>query len=127
MIMYGWKPYKDSGEFIEWRKREHNKIADCIANFTLKSKHSFSHRNEELLAAIRRGNANILTFSDGGYWAEDNLAVGAWVSYVLSGHWGDSGVHLLAAEGIFIDTPANAFLAEMIAAESALSFMHSLV
>ena len=49
------------------------------------------------------------------------------MSYVLGGHWGDSGVHLLAAEGILIETPANAFLAEIIAAESALSFMHSLV
>ena len=91
MIMSGWKPYKDSGKFIEWRKREHNKVADCIANLTLKSKHSFAHRNEELLVAIQPGNANFLTFSDGVYWAEDNLAAGAWVSYVLGGHWGTAG------------------------------------
>ena len=63
----------------------------------------------------------------GGYWPEDNQAAAAWASYVPGGHWGDSGVHLLAAEGILIETPANAFLAEMIVAESALSFMYSLV
>ena len=48
------------------------------------------------------------------------------MSCVLGGHWGDSGVHLLATEGFFINTPANAFFAENIAAESALSFLHSL-
>ena len=51
-------------------------------------KKPFSYRNKELEAATRAGNATILTFSDGGYWAGDNLAAGAWVSYVLGGHWG---------------------------------------
>ena len=39
MIMAGWKPYKDYGNFIEWRKSEFNKVADCVANLTLKNKH----------------------------------------------------------------------------------------
>ena len=113
---------------MEWRQRDHNKVADHIANLTMEFNRPFSHRNKELIAAIRPGSANVLTFSDGGYRAEDNLASGAWVSYVLGGHCGDesSGVHLLAAEGILIDTPATAFLAELIAAESGLSFLHGL-
>ena len=88
----------------------------------------FSYRNSELLRAISFGNANILTFSDGGYRPADNLAAGAWVSYVLGGHWGggETDVHLLAAEGILIEAPATAFLAEVIAAESAMSFIREI-
>ena len=50
------------------------------------------------------------------------------MAYVLGGHWGegDQDVHLIATEGIFIDSRATAFFAEMTAAESALSFVHTL-
>ena len=87
-----------------------------------------SYRNENLIETIRPGNANILLFSDGGFWEDEGLASAAWVAYVLGGHWGDDDgvVHLLATEGVFIESNATSFLAEMMAAESALSFMHSL-
>ena len=94
----------------------------------MKHRKSFSYRNDELIAAIKPGNANILLFSDGGSWEDDAIASAAWVAYVLGGHWGegDSDVHLLATEGIFINIRTTAFVAEMTAAESALSFAHTL-
>ena len=46
----------------------------------------------------------------------------------LWGHWGggEEDVHLLAAEGILIEAPATAFLVEVIAAESAMSFIREI-
>ena len=95
---------------------------------TMKCRKFFSYRNDELIAAIKPGNANILLFSDGGSWEDDAIASAAWVAFVLGGHWGEGNqdVHLLAAEGIFINSSTTAFVAEMTAAESALSFLHEI-
>ena len=59
-VQAGWKPFKDSGDFIEWRLRKFNKIADHVANLTMDNRKSFSWRNTDLLEAIRPGNCNIL-------------------------------------------------------------------
>ena len=71
----------------------------------MKHRKSVSYRNNDHIAAIRPGNANILLFSDGGSWEDVAIASAAWVAYVLGGRWGDKGtdVHLIAAEGLFLD------------------------
>ena len=127
-VQTGWKPFKNSGDFIEWRLRKHNKIADHVANLTMDNRKSFSWRNEILLEAIRPGNCNILIFSDGGTRPADSVASGGWVAFVLGGHWGegDDAVHLLATGGVFINQRVSAFQAEITAAESALDFVRSL-
>ena len=121
--------FKNSGDFIEWRLRKHNKIADHVANLTMDHRKSFSWRNTDLLETIRPGNCNILIFSDGGARHVDSIAPGGWVAYVLGGHWGEENeaVHLLASEGVFINQWVSAFHAELTAAESALNFVRSLV
>ena len=127
-VKAGWKPFQDCDNFLEWRRRRYNKIADHIANESMKHRKSFSYRNKELLHAIKPGNANILVFSDGGAWETDAIASSGWVAFVLGGHWGDdkNEAHFLAAEGIFINSRISAFQAELTAAESALEFISSL-
>ena len=129
IVKAGWRPFNDSENFMEWRRREFNKVADHVANETIKHRKSFSYCNKDLREAIRPGNANILVFSDGGAWAEARVGASAWVAYVLGGHWGsgDRDVHLLAAEGLYLDFPVTAFHTELIAAESALSFVSKLI
>ena len=128
IVKAGWQPFIDHEDFLEWRRREHNKIVDHIANESMKFRKSFSYRNKELLQAIRPGNANILVFSDGGSWETDAIASGGWVAFVLGGHWGENKneAHFLAAEGIFIDSRISAFQAELTAAESAIEFICTL-
>ena len=129
LVKAGWEPYKEHGNFLEWRYREHNKVADWIANQTMKTKKSFSYRNDRLKAAFNGGgNANVLIFSDGGSWLEDSIAASAWVAFILGGPWGDKAddVHLLAAEGKFINARVSAFQAELTAADSALAYLHEL-
>ena len=88
----------------------------------------FSYRNDRLLEAIRSGNANVLVFSDGGSRPGHSVASGGWVAFVLGGHWAeqDNSAHLLASEGIMIDSAVSAFQAEIAAAASALDFIRSL-
>ena len=128
MVMADWRPFHDAGCFVEWRRREHNRVADFAANATMDDGQNFSYRNHELMHAIQAGNANILTFSDGGYRPREKVSAGAWVSYVLGGHWGSEStdVHLLAAEGIVIDNPTSAFFAELVAAGSAFAFLRQI-
>ena len=124
----GWKPHKDSKNFLEWRYRRFNKQADHIANMTMLNRKSFSYRDTRLIEAIKPGNANILIFSDGGFWEHDGIGSAAWLAYVLGGRWGDqdTDVHLIASEGIFLESNVTSFKAEMIAAESAVIFLNSL-
>ena len=80
------------------------------------------------MEAIRPGNGNVLVFSDGGSRPSGSIAAAGWIAYVLGGVWGseDNSVHLLASEGILIETAVSAFQAELTAAESALNFIRSL-
>ena len=128
IVKAGWLPHMDHDNFLEWRRREHNKIADHIANESMKFRKSFSYRNQEFLHAIRLGNANTLVFSDGGSWETEAIASAAWVAFVLGGHWGENKneAHFLAAEGIFINSRISAFQAELTAAASALEFICAL-
>ena len=82
-VKAGWKPFQNFDNFLEWRRRKYNKIADHIANESMKHRKSFSYRNYELLHAIRPGNANILVFSDGGSWETEAIASSGWVAFVL--------------------------------------------
>ena len=89
---------------------------------------SFSYGDNRIIEAIRLGNANILVFSDGGFWEREGIGSESWIAYALGGLWGDrdDDVHLIASEGIFLDSNVTSFKAEMVAAESAISFLHTL-
>ena len=127
ILKTGWPPYKDSQHFIEWRRRCYNKQADHIANMTMLHTKSFSYRDMRIIDAIKPGNANILVFSDGVYCESDGIGSGGCIAYVLGAFWRDQDddVHLIASEGIFIDSNVTSFKAELIAAERAISFLHS--
>ena len=118
----------EGGDFLEWRRREYNKLADNVCNLVMDQRQTFSYRNRDLMEAIRPGNGNVLVFSDGGSRPGSSIAAAGWIAYVLGGVWGceDDSVHLLASEGILIGTAVSAFQAELTAAESALDFIRSL-
>ena len=125
LVKSGWRPFCVEDNFLEWRRRRFTKTADHIAGEAMKHRKSFSHRNQALIDAIKFGNANILMFSDGGACPEREIGAAGWVAHVLVGHCGSDtqDVHLLAAEGIFLNRPTTAFLAEMTAADSAIKFV----
>ena len=118
----------EGGDFLEWRPRRFNRLADNVANRVMDHRQSYSYRNSKLSDAIRPGNGNILVLSDGGSRPCSSVAAGGWIAYVLGGHWGeeDNTAHLLASEGILIHSAVSAFQAEITAAESAFEFMRSL-
>ena len=95
MLKSGWKPYKDSQDFSEWRFRHFNKQADHIANMTMKVKKSFSYRDSRLIETIRPGNANILIFSDGGFREHEGIGSAAWIAYVLGRNNKNTHTHTL--------------------------------
>ena len=61
--------------------------------------------------------------------ANMRMASAGWVAFVLGGHWGagETDVHLLALEGIYIDEKISAFQAEATATDSAMSFVQTLL
>ena len=124
----GWRPIIEGGDFLEWRPRRYNQLADNVCNLVMDHRQTYSYRNSELMEAIRPGNGNILVFSDGGVRPDSSIASAGWIAYVLGGIWGeeDNTVHLLASEGILIHSAVSAFQAEITAAESALDFIRSL-
>ena len=95
---------------------------------TMMGRKSLTYRDTRLIEAIKPCSANILIFSDGGFWEHDGIGSAAWIAYVLGGRWGvqDTDVHRIASECIFLETNVTSFKAEMIAAESAVAFLKSL-
>ena len=66
-----------------------NKQADHIANMTILHQKSFSHRDEDLIAAVKSGYGNVVAFSDGGFWDSGGGRAGGWLALALGGMWGE--------------------------------------
>ena len=60
---------------------------------------SFAFIGYRLVEASGPGSANILIFSDGGFWEYEDIGSAGWLAFVLRGHWGDQDddVHLIAS------------------------------
>ena len=41
LITFAWRPYDDADYFVEWRNREHDRVADYAANATLNQGSNF--------------------------------------------------------------------------------------
>ena len=70
---------------------------------TMLHRKSFSYRTSDLINATRPGNANVLVFSEGGFWEHEGIGAAAWIAYALGGYWGDrpEDARLIASEVFF--------------------------
>ena len=84
LLSSGWRPQRSSDNFVHWRKREHNKLADYICNRTMDEARDWQWQSPELLATLagtgRKGiNCRLLGFSDGGRHENRGGAAAAWI------------------------------------------------
>jgi len=89
------------------------------------NKKSSVYRNSRLIDVVRHGMSISLSSAK---VASGSVGSGGCLAYALGGAWGDEDdvVHFISSEGIFLTSNASSFKAEMIAAESALTFLQSL-
>ena len=61
----GRSPLRDTAGPVEWRKRDQNKVADFLCNYTMNTSHSW-RQTWSLRDDFDIDEANLLIFSDGG-------------------------------------------------------------
>ena len=118
----GARPQQDHLDFITWRKRDWNKLADHLVNVTMDHKSSWNWQDEAFIKALPRDFSQIrlLCFSDGGLRASTGAAASAWVAFISC----DYGWRLLAKGGVHYSRNmcASSFIAEALALDSCLAF-----
>eukprot|EP00973_Karenia_brevis_P030141 4153943-Karenia_brevis.AAC.1 len=119
---YEWKPPFDEDDPVQWKRRDQNKLADYLCNYSMDNQRSFVKcwmRPD----AVDYDSANVLVFSDGGCRGA-NAAASAWImlwAVRASNTW---EYHPMAVKADFWkDCNINSFKAEALALESAILYM----
>ena len=111
----GWAPARVHGDPVQWMPREHNKVADGLADLTMDIQKSWARRYR---SSLPPGGANVVVQTDGGL-RDGDCAASAWIIGlwgIRSGAW---TYEPLVAGGVFLDLPCTVFKAEAIALDEA--------
>ena len=104
-----------------WRRGEHNQIADYLANRAMDERRSFSDEYEWPFPGMALNRCNFIAHSDGG--SRLDCSASAWVIEV--GVWVGAAweYRVLARAGTFFERRISSFAAECIALEACVTRM----
>ena len=110
---------------VTWRRREHNKRADHLANVTMDRRKNWT--TEYPWPYGKRGivDCNLVMHSDGG--ARPDCAASAWIIEAGLFYCGGWCSKVLAMGGIFMEPAVSSFTAESIALETALQHVKTII
>merc|ERR1712072_872963 len=84
-----WRPRRDGGDFVEEESREHNKVADWLAELVVKEKRDkIEHCDRDALRkAALASSCKVKVFVDGaehdmGTDGSGSIAGAAWIGYI---------------------------------------------
>ena len=63
-IVKGWGPREPHHDLVKWRRRVHNKEADCLCNAAMNMKEDMYYRHDNLNSG--EYPKNLMAWSDGG-------------------------------------------------------------
>ena len=113
----GWRPRYDWHDPVVWRRREHNRRADHLANVTMDIQQSWTEERPLPFPGHDISKCKLVVHSDGG--ARANCASAAWIveaGLLTNGAW---DCKVLTMGGIFFDVPVTSFTAETVAWDNA--------
>ena len=90
MLEASCRPQQDHLDFVSWRRRDLNKLADFLCNQAMDEGKTSNWRDEELMQTVQEGRkaVQMLCFSDGGLRGGAGVAASAWIAFVKqSGRW----------------------------------------
>lgn len=120
-----WMPRYNWHDPVVWRRRDHNRRADHIANVTMNRAASWIQESPWPFIGKSISDCNLVIHSDGG--ARSTSASAAWI--VEAGIF--SGIayefKLLAMGGTYIDESTSSFTAECLALDAATTYVNALI
>ena len=122
LIEAGWLPPSTALDYVIWRKRCFNKIADYIVNYTMDTKRSWHQKFIDGSQGWEADEVNLVVYSDGGTRA-NSCSAGAWYIEAHFEKRGKPTVMPVAMAGTFLETPVSSFTAEIIGLDEAVSFV----
>ena len=117
LIVLGMRPHQQHLDPVIWRRREMNKKADYLVNYTMDTGASWTKVRPLQEFTCDLSVANWILYFDGGTRG-DTCSCAAWI---LEAEWNDAGgktTHLIAMAGTYLSCAVSSFVAELIALES---------
>jgi hypothetical protein len=118
----GWTPVKVIDDPVTWRKRDWNKIADYIVNYTMDVRRSWYQRFDSPWEGFTFREANLIIHQDGGTRV-GNCSAAGWYMEARVVRERKAYTFPLVMAGTFLETPVSSFLAEAIAIEESTRFV----
>jgi hypothetical protein len=120
-----WSPPAAWGDPILWRRRDHNIMADFLANWTMNEQRSWVEHLDWPFDAGTYHSCNLVVHSVGG--SRTNCSAAAWVveaAVLLESEW---IYRPIARGGTFMTPAVSSFAAESIALECCTAFVKEFV
>ena len=111
---------------VVWQRREYNKKADFIFNYTMDCQMDWQRCYGSLLADLDLGNVNWICHSDGGTRGSSCSAAG-WIIEVVLTRDGVQYTRPVMMGGTYFSVPVSSFVAEAIALETVITRMTELI
>ena len=111
IIANSWQPRYEWHDPVLWEKREHNQIADHLANLTMDTAMTWSEESHEYPS-----HGNLLIHSDGG--SRERCSAAAWVvehCFYAGTGWQRQ---VLACGGLYLEARVSSFMSECLALEA---------
>ena len=122
----GWTSASRTADPVTWQKRDYNKVADFLANFTMDTGRSWTKEVEPPVPDFCHTMANFICHSDGGP-RRGRCSAAAWVVEAVIFRDGHCLTFPVAFRGIYFDSPVSSFTAETVALDDVVSFVSRLI
>ena len=115
MLRGGFRPRRETADFIEWDDRSYNTYADFAANVCLDLGHSWGRKDDAAIQEAKQGQSNFRISCDGALRKGCKASAGLAIFSYMKGRR-----KLLYIGGCLLDGLQSAFVAELLALEWSL-------
>ena len=115
-----------TNDSVIWHRREYNKLADFLVNYTMDLGQDWHEDLRALWKHVGPWCTNLICHSDGGT-REGSCSASAWILEAVFLEDGLPTVRPIARGGKYLSAPISSFLAETIALDEATAHMAGLI
>ena len=126
LLEEGWIPNTRCSDPVTWHRRDSNKIADYLVNYTMDNQQDWSHVFIPTDAQFSEQSSNFLCHSDGGTRA-GSCSAAAWYIEALIMEDGSTRSMPYAMGGKFLHEPISSFTTELIALDESIAYITNMV
>ena len=126
LLEAGWSMDEPTGDPVKWQRREYNQVADFLVNYTMDCQEDWFEDLRPEGQQINLWSSNFVCHSDGGT-RQGSCSAAAWIVERVVLEDGRQVVQPFARGGTYLKTPVSSFLAEAVALDEGMSYLHRII